>query len=280
MVKCPFCQFDNEDGALFCDQCKSDLGILEPVSSSPPVQPTEDLNRSVEKPEPARELSALVEPFTPVPVAVPIRSQQSPMLDDIPIATAVPPAPPVPVEREVEGPLTPVPKAIPVHSNENGSEAPPTVPVPFVGAATISSLETYTAPSKASATPQSPEPATPRVRDTDVIPTGGKPRLRVLRGQKVNVEYPLYEGDNFIGRADERPVDIDLEDQEPPDRIWSSRQHALIHYENEILVIEDLNSSNGTFINRSRLYPGQKRVLMVNDIIQIGTVQMKLVSSP
>jgi len=29
---------------------------------------------------------------------------------------------------------------------------------------------------------------------------------------------------NFIGRADEKPVDIDLEDQEPPDRVWCSRQ--------------------------------------------------------
>ena len=26
MTKCPFCHFDNEDGALFCEQCKSDLG--------------------------------------------------------------------------------------------------------------------------------------------------------------------------------------------------------------------------------------------------------------
>ena len=25
MVKCPFCQYQNEDGALFCEQCKSDL---------------------------------------------------------------------------------------------------------------------------------------------------------------------------------------------------------------------------------------------------------------
>ncbi|MBI1859455.1 MAG: hypothetical protein HYR96_00875 [Deltaproteobacteria bacterium] len=25
MVKCPFCHFENEDGALFCEQCKSDL---------------------------------------------------------------------------------------------------------------------------------------------------------------------------------------------------------------------------------------------------------------
>src|SRR5438270_5989551 len=29
MVKCPFCQFDNEDGALFCEQCKSDLASVE-----------------------------------------------------------------------------------------------------------------------------------------------------------------------------------------------------------------------------------------------------------
>src|ERR1700676_4437732 len=31
MTKCPFCHFDNEDGALFCEQCKSDLGGV-PVS--------------------------------------------------------------------------------------------------------------------------------------------------------------------------------------------------------------------------------------------------------
>jgi pSer/pThr/pTyr-binding forkhead associated (FHA) protein len=91
------------------------------------------------------------------------------------------------------------------------------------------------------------------------------------------VEYPLYEGHNFIGRADEKPVDIDLEDQEPPDRIWSSRQHALITFEEGGMVIEDLNSSNGTFVNRNRIYPGQKTPLKPNDVIQIGTVQMKVV---
>src|SRR5947209_7445732 len=31
MVKCPFCQFSNEDGALFCEQCKSDLSGVEPM---------------------------------------------------------------------------------------------------------------------------------------------------------------------------------------------------------------------------------------------------------
>ena len=97
-----------------------------------------------------------------------------------------------------------------------------------------------------------------------------------LRGQRVNAEYPLYEGDNYIGRADDKAVDVDLEDQEPPDRIWSSRQHALIAYEDGLLTIEDLSSTNGTFVNRMRLYPGQKRTLLVNDIIQIGNVQLKV----
>jgi pSer/pThr/pTyr-binding forkhead associated (FHA) protein len=109
------------------------------------------------------------------------------------------------------------------------------------------------------------------------LPPGAQPRLLVMRGQKRNVEYPIYEGLNFIGRADEKPVDIDLEDQEPPDRIWCSRQHAVISFENDQLTVEDLNSSNGTYVNRSRLYPGQKRPLAVNDIIQIGNVQMKVV---
>ena len=100
----------------------------------------------------------------------------------------------------------------------------------------------------------------------------------MLRGQRRNVEYPVFEGLNFIGRADEKPVDIDLEDQEPPDRVWCSRQHACISFENDQLAIEDLNSSNGTYVNRTRVYPGQKRPLGVNDIIQIGNVQLKVLA--
>jgi pSer/pThr/pTyr-binding forkhead associated (FHA) protein len=80
----------------------------------------------------------------------------------------------------------------------------------------------------------------------------------------------------FVGRADEKPVDIDLDDQEPPDRVWSSRQHCLITFENGELQLEDLNSANGTFVNRTRVYPGQKRGLTPNDVIQVGTVQLKL----
>jgi hypothetical protein len=33
---------------------------------------------------------------------------------------------------------------------------------------------------------------------------------------------------SIVGRAAEKPVDIDLQPQEPDDRIWSSVQHAAI----------------------------------------------------
>ncbi len=35
MTKCPFCGFENEDGALFCEQCKSDLSAVPAPTASP-----------------------------------------------------------------------------------------------------------------------------------------------------------------------------------------------------------------------------------------------------
>jgi serine/threonine protein kinase len=104
-----------------------------------------------------------------------------------------------------------------------------------------------------------------------------EPCLVVIRGQKLGVKYPIFEGENYVGRADEKPVDIDLEDQETPDRVWTSRQHACISFENNQMFIEDLNSATGTYVNRTRVYPGSRRPLAIEDVVQIGTVQMKVV---
>ena len=112
--------------------------------------------------------------------------------------------------------------------------------------------------------------------DPASLPNLATPKLIVIRGQKLNAEYPLYTGDNFIGRTDEKPVDVDLEDQESAERIWCSRQHARIISEANGISIEDLGSQNGTFVNRARIFPGQIRPLENGDVIQIGTVQLKL----
>jgi hypothetical protein len=212
MLKCPFCQYDNEDGALFCEQCKSDLGAVEPVAMAAPVEAAPVELAAVEAAP--LEAAPIMASDATLPMAAPVMAVEA-----APVAPEVPAAPVAPAATAPAAPVAP-------------AGAP--------------------------------------------LPAGAQPKLVVLRGQKLNTEYPIYEGNNFIGRADEKPVDIDLEDQEPPDRIWSSRQHALITFENGALVLEDLNSSNGTFVNRTRVYPGQKRPLAVNDVIQIGTVQLKL----
>jgi hypothetical protein len=116
----------------------------------------------------------------------------------------------------------------------------------------------------------SPEPT------TNIRASGANARLLVLRGLRPNWEYRLFEGQNIIGRADKQPVDIDLQPQEPEDRVWSSRQHAAIICEGGSMVIEDLFSTNGTYVNRSIVPPGTKRSLKVGDVIQIGEVQLKV----
>jgi hypothetical protein len=111
---------------------------------------------------------------------------------------------------------------------------------------------------------------------TGLLPPDAEPKLVVLRGLRVSAEYRIYEGPNYIGRQDEKPVDIDLEEQEASDRVWASRQHAVVTLTNGLLTIEDLNSLNGTFVNRARVHPNQPRTLTEGDVIQIGTVQLKV----
>jgi hypothetical protein len=127
-----------------------------------------------------------------------------------------------------------------------------------------------------------PEPATTpgieaRDQSSTPSPPTAPPRLLVLRGLKIGLEYPIYEGRNTIGRFADKPVDIDLLNQESIEQIWCSRQHAAITFSKGIIYIEDLNSLNKTWVNGSCVHAGQQRQLKPGDIIQVGTVQMKLV---
>jgi hypothetical protein len=234
MLNCPFCQFENEDGALFCEQCKSDLSMADQGMTIAPDEGT---------------LSDVAEPST---------------IADPPLASA--PVAAVVDEAQVVSAVAVAEVANDIHTRET---IPPDQPSPLV--------EGLAADTHHGATPASSiSTVDPDAGVPDKLAADAKPKLVVLRGQRVNVEYPIYEGDNFIGRSDDKAVDIDLEDQEPADRVWSSRQHAVINFQDGLLSLEDLNSTNGTFVNRNRVHPGQKRPLQINDVIQIGTVQLKV----
>jgi hypothetical protein len=121
-------------------------------------------------------------------------------------------------------------------------------------------------------------PATDRANETaPPPPPAARPKLVVLRGVRIGAEFPVYEGRNTVGRFADKPVDIDLVSQESVEQIWCSRQHAVISFDKANVSIEDLNSLNGTWVNGARIHAGQPRALRAGDVIQIGTVQMKLV---
>jgi pSer/pThr/pTyr-binding forkhead associated (FHA) protein len=108
-------------------------------------------------------------------------------------------------------------------------------------------------------------------------PPSVRPKLVVLRGMKINAEYPIYEGRNVLGRFADKPVDIDLISQESVEQIWCSRQHAAVMFDKGNVSIEDLNSLNGTWVNGVRIHAGQPKAIKPGDVVQVGTVQMKLV---
>ncbi|MGL4421611.1 MAG: FHA domain-containing protein [Gemmataceae bacterium] len=111
-----------------------------------------------------------------------------------------------------------------------------------------------------------------------IAPPKAAPRLRVIQGEKPDLEYPLHRGGNIIGRAADGPNDIDLTTQEPPDQVWTSRQHACCTLDDRgTLILEDLNSLNGTFVNRVKLHAGQRRVLADGDLIAMGRIQLQVI---
>ena len=122
-------------------------------------------------------------------------------------------------------------------------------------------------------------PATARADQAPPPPpvTPVRPKLVVLRGMKVGAEFPVYEGRNSVGRFADKPVDIDLVSQEAVEQIWCSRLHAVVVVEGQSVLIEDVNSLNGTWVNGVRLQAGQPKQIRAGDVVQVGTVQMKLV---
>jgi hypothetical protein len=97
-------------------------------------------------------------------------------------------------------------------------------------------------------------------------------RLTIERGESINTEFNLSAEESYIGRWDADNgifPDVDLDAHDPDAKV--SRRHARIIFRNGIYTIEDLGSTNGTFINRGRrLLPGNPQALNEGDEIIVG----------
>jgi hypothetical protein len=100
--------------------------------------------------------------------------------------------------------------------------------------------------------------------------------LEVVRGRDVGRKYAIDPGENIAGNALGGARGFDLADQEQNSpRRMAARQAAFVAT-GESLVIRDLESPGGTFVNRQRLLSGQERRLEPDDLIQFGGVQLRV----
>ncbi len=106
-------------------------------------------------------------------------------------------------------------------------------------------------------------------------PSMAKGRLIVV-GSNATLPFPAGKTEIIIGRED--PVsgvfpDIDLTDH-GGDEGGVSRQHARILIQGDSFFIEDLNSTNFTFVNQQKLTPRQPRPLVASDEVRFGRVKL------
>ncbi len=81
-----------------------------------------------------------------------------------------------------------------------------------------------------------------------------------------------------IGRSDNNPMEIPLLDLVPYGAREGgvSRFHALFHRSRRTLAIEDMDSTNGTFINGQWLKPHESQVLHDGDEISLGRLVIQI----
>lgn len=96
--------------------------------------------------------------------------------------------------------------------------------------------------------------------------------LVIERGRSAGKKFPLTEEESQIGRWDADGgifPEIDLDADDPEAKV--SRRHARIMRRSGEYFVEDLGSTNGTFINRGRrLLPGDRQPLRDGDEIIVG----------
>jgi DNA-binding CsgD family transcriptional regulator len=102
-----------------------------------------------------------------------------------------------------------------------------------------------------------------RADSVEVATQRAQPNWALAHGQRL---FPLVETVCIIGRGDD--VHLQLSD------IGISRRHAALHSVDAQLVIEDLRSCNGTYVNGQRI--SQPLALQCGDEIQIGPCELRV----
>ncbi len=111
------------------------------------------------------------------------------------------------------------------------------------------------------------------------LPDSRRPRRDVVRRLTIEptgarLEFPPARLEFFVGRED--PVsnifpEIDLTSH-GGERAGVSRRHARFSLDAGVLLLEDLDSTNFTFVNRKRVMPGTRQVVRNGDELRFGRI--------
>lgn len=265
MIRCYHCGTDNLNGSEYCDECGTKLAApparpagaapsaMTAQSGAPPTPsapPPPSFTREAVTPKPAT-------PYTPPPPPVHLS------------------APPPPVQAGNQTPPSTITSVTP-YSNQTSINNGPTDNL------TASSLNARGGLKSGSNSVNNSGPSA--VASDQPLHNNAAParaRLVIQRGGQVGKEFPLIGAEAMIGRWDADGgifPDVDLDQDDPEAKV--SRRHARIHCQNSQYLIEDLGSTNGTFINRGpRLLPGNKQPLNHGDEIIVGKTFLKFVLS-
>ena len=108
----------------------------------------------------------------------------------------------------------------------------------------------------------------PKTSGTEPSPSDLRFGLRFISGKYQGGEYPLGEGQEIvIGRSSE--LDMVLVEE------MVSRKHARIALAEGVITIEDLGSTNGTFVNGEKVERG---TLKEGDRVLVGTNILKVMA--
>jgi hypothetical protein len=253
MPFCPQCGVDNPAAARFCDQCGAQL-IQVPAAAAPAASP----------PGPAAVQPAMGATIAAGPSVCPqcgtavipgeafCDTCGASLLVGSVAAPAAPGAPSLPYGGVAPQPSYPSPQPV---------NAPPPV-----------------------ASPVNMPPPAPPVNVPPPVPppvAQGRPSLAgvslAIQPGGAALALPA-SGEAVIGRAD--PVsnvfpDIDLSSHGALDH-GVGRRHARIFLQGGQVLVEDLDSTNGSFLNAARLAPRQPQPLRAGDELRLGRLALKV----
>ncbi|HEY9296563.1 MAG TPA: FHA domain-containing protein [Phormidium sp.] len=242
MIVCPNCNHQNPDGAVQCEACYTPLPATTSCPNcGAPVQTDASFcgQCGFGLQNKAEEAEEAAEPQTSAPATVAMTPSAQAAMPDIP-------APEPLVQPD---PLV-ISYSVPESENLSVQSIPPSSPP--------------ASPEMASGNSPTPEQGT-------VAPTRIQQQKALLIHvqTKNNIELPQNLSIIHLGKPNEQiPPDIDVSGF--PNSEVVSRVHADIRVEGDAYYIEDVGSSNGTYVNHTPLPKGNRHRLRSGDRISLG----------